>query len=152
MKFLELRIPPPVVAAVFAGLAWLIAKAGPAWGDIPGVGKAGAAVMLLGLVLDTLGLVVFLRARTTVNPLSPDKASAVVTTGIYRYTRNPMYLGMLLVLTGWAVYLAAPFALLAPAGFAAYITRFQIRPEEEILLEKFGEPYREYLGRVRRWL
>ena len=152
MKFLELRIPPPVVAAVFAGLAWLIAKAGPAWGDIPGVGKAGAAVMLLGLALDTLGLVVFLRARTTVNPLSPDKASAVVTTGIYRYTRNPMYLGMLLVLTGWAVYLAAPFALLAPAGFAAYITRFQIRPEEEILLEKFGEPYREYLGRVRRWL
>lgn len=152
MGVLELRVPPPIVAAIFAGLAWLLAKAGPAWSDFPGLGKAGAVVMLSGLALDVLGLVVFLRARTTVNPLKPDSSSAVVTTGIYRYTRNPMYLGMLLVLTGWVVYLAAPLALLAPVGFAAYITRFQILPEERILLEKFGEPYRDYLGRVRRWI
>ena len=110
------------------------------------------ALVASGLVLDLRGALAFRRARTTVNPLAPGKTSAIVATGVYRITRNPMYLGMLAMLMGVAVFLAAPAALLGPGAFVAYITRFQILPEERALTGKFGEPYLSYCRQVRRWL
>jgi protein-S-isoprenylcysteine O-methyltransferase Ste14 len=87
-----------------------------------------------------------------VNPLKPQTASALVASGIYRYTRNPMYLGMLVVVVGWAVFLANVLSALAIVLFPAYITRFQIKPEERVLLSLFGEQYVHYSHQVRRWL
>lgn len=98
------------------------------------------------------GVVEFRRANTTVNPHLPNNSAHIVTSGIYRITRNPMYLGMLFVLCAWAVYVSNATGVIFPALFALYITRFQIEPEERVLTAKFGEPYVTYLREVRRWL
>ena len=103
------------------------------------------------LIVDR-GLIAFLRARTTPNPLQPQQASTLVTDGIYRCTRNPMYLGMALALLGWAGWLAHPLALACIPLAMAWLQRFQIQPEERILEQRFGEAFRRYRQRVRRWL
>ena len=98
------------------------------------------------------GVVSFRASRTTINPLKPDEASALVTGGIFRFTRNPMYLGMAFVLFAWATHLGNPWLVVGPLVFALYITRFQIIPEERALLANFGELFVAYKARVRRWL
>jgi protein-S-isoprenylcysteine O-methyltransferase Ste14 len=105
-----------------------------------------------GLAVSLAGVIEFRRARTTVHPLRPERASALVSGGIYRFTRNPMYVGMLTTLLGWAAWLAAPWALLGPVAFVAFIGRFQIAPEERVLQRLFGADYEAYTRRVRRWL
>lgn len=152
MSALDHKIPPPVVALVCAvamyGLAQCLPQATWMWS-----GRSGLAlvVALCGLACDAAGIWAFRRHRTTVNPLAPGKASAVVQDGIYRYTRNPMYVGMALLLTAWALWLGHPLALLVLPGFVVYLTRFQIQPEERALQTKFGAAYTDYMARVRRW-
>ena len=98
------------------------------------------------------GIYAFFKFKTTVDPMKPAKASSLVTIGIYHITRNPMYMGMLLLLIGWGVKLANPLNLLMLFLFAWYMTRFQIKPEEEALKEKFGASYETYCKEVRRWI
>ena len=156
-RWYEHKLPPPVIDAACAGLMWWLAQLVPGlqlWprGAWPfGLGAA-LGLALAGSVIALAGLVEFRRARTTFNPLTPDRASALVTTGIYRVTRNPMYLGMLLVLLGLAVWLgnAAPFVV--PPLSVLLLNQLQIRPEERILRERFGAHYARYAGRVRRWV
>jgi protein-S-isoprenylcysteine O-methyltransferase Ste14 len=153
LKWLEHRVPPPVVG-VLAGVAmWLLSQASAPL-VVDDMVRYGVAAVLVatGLGFDVLGLLAFRAARTTVNPLHPEKASALVSAGVYRVTRNPMYVGMLSLLLAWAAFLATPVALVGPLLFALYITRFQIIPEERILRERFGEPYVEYMKQVRRWI
>lgn len=152
---LELKIPPPLVAAAVAGGMYVAVSLLPA---VP-LGLAPGARLLLALGLagvgaccDVAGLLAFRRASTTVNPLTPQRSAALVTTGVYRFTRNPMYLGLALVLLGLAVYLGSPWALAGPLVFAAYLTRFQIVPEERALAARFGTAHAAYCARVRRWL
>jgi len=109
------------------------------------LGAVGAAVAIGGVIS-------FRRARTTVNPLKPETYAALVSTGPYSFTRNPMYLGMALALFAWAVYLSSVWSLPGPVLFALYITRFQIVPEERVLDRLFGAPFAAYKKRVRRWL
>lgn len=150
---LELKIPPPVVALCSAGLAWWLARSLPGWAmQIPGRLPLAAALVLAGSTLDLWGLIAVHRARTTFNPMAPQRTSSIVRNGPYRFSRNPMYLGLACTLTGFAVWLAHPLALLAPAGFVAWVTRFQILPEERILRAAFGATYADYLRAVRRWL
>jgi protein-S-isoprenylcysteine O-methyltransferase Ste14 len=153
LSWLEHRVPPPLVGLVTALLmAW--AAGGPEW-QVP-TGANGLSVLLLvvvGLSFDLAGLLAFRASRTTVNPLRPERASALVTRGVYRITRNPMYVGMVFLLLAWGVYLAHwPALLLGPVAYVLYLTRFQIAPEERVLLGLFGEEYRAYMARVRRWL
>ena len=110
------------------------------------------AIALAGGATALAGDLAFKRARTTVNPFRPQNTSSLVTSGIYRFTRNPMYLGLLAIVLGWGTFLCSAFAFLGPVAFVAYITRFQIVPEERVLLAKFGSAYSTYLARVRRWL
>lgn len=154
MTSLELKIPPPVVAAVIASAMYVAASLLPPMHALPPGVRVFAALALagVGMVFDMAGLLAFRKAKTTVNPLTPQRSSAVVTHGIYRITRNPMYLGLVLILLGLAVYLASPWALLGPVAFGAFITRFQIQPEERVLAERFGSDYTAYCARVRRWL
>ncbi|MBS0507487.1 MAG: isoprenylcysteine carboxylmethyltransferase family protein [Proteobacteria bacterium] len=152
---LEHKIPPPVVGLTCAGLAWVLAGMVPALAlHLPGWLALAAALTLalVGLALELWGLRTFSLQRTTPNPLAPERASAVVQTGPYRFTRNPMYLGVALQLLAWCLYLGNPLALLALVCFVAYITRFQILPEERALAQNFGAPYLQYQRRVRRWL
>jgi protein-S-isoprenylcysteine O-methyltransferase Ste14 len=109
-------------------------------------------LVLLGLILDSGGLLSFIRSKTTINPVKIEKASALVTGGVYRFTRNPMYLGMAFLLTALAIWLQTPLAFVGPVLFVGYITRFQIIPEERALLKLFGQEYLDYSQRVRRWL
>jgi protein-S-isoprenylcysteine O-methyltransferase Ste14 len=110
------------------------------------------ALVLAGALVAAAGVVAFRRHKTTVNPFTPDQSSSLVTMGVYRFSRNPMYLGFLLALAGWAVYLASwPAALWLPA-FVLYMNRFQIQPEERALLERFGQQFVTYSKTTRRWL
>lgn len=153
LRLLELKIPPPVVA-VLTGLAmWAFADPANASGAVPVARWILCAVLALaGAAFDLSGLVAFRRARTTINPLRPDKTSSIVQAGIYRLTRNPMYVGLTLFLCAWAAYLWSWWALIGPAVFVAYITRFQILPEERVLAASFGEAFEAYRNNVRRWL
>lgn len=153
MPNLDNKVPPPLVAAI-AGLAiWALSAILPAI-DLGTETKTAIslAAELAGAVFGIAGIVAFRRARTTVNPLRPESASTLVTTGIYQVTRNPMYLCMALLLTALAVWLAFPWSLLCVLAFILYIDRFQIVPEERALSELFGEEYQRYRTRVRRWL
>ncbi|WP_291010978.1 isoprenylcysteine carboxylmethyltransferase family protein [Hydrogenophaga sp.] len=149
---LDTRIPPPVVALIVALLMWNASAWWPLL-DLP----AWRIPLALGLVavgaaFDLSGLWAFHRARTTVNPMKPGKTSSLVSSGVYRISRNPMYVGLALFLCAGAVMLWSPLALLGPPVFVAYISRFQIAPEERVLRERFGEVYVDYCARVRRWL
>ncbi len=153
MHWLEHRIPPPVIAALAALIAWLLSRAvAPDAAAGPIALIAGVLVAVIGLVIAAFGVRSFRRAGTTLNPHTPAEASALVESGIYRHTRNPMYLGLALVLTGWAIGLASATALVGPVLFLAWITRFQIIPEERALARKFGSAFEAYRCRVRRWI
>jgi protein-S-isoprenylcysteine O-methyltransferase Ste14 len=152
LQALELKVPPPVVGLLVAALMWGVSAWPPVLPLEPDVRLVLAGTLaVVGVSFDILGLVAFFRSRTTINPLRPAKASALVTAGVYRITRNPMYVGMAILLTGWAVWLGALWPFLGPALFVAYITRFQIAPEERILRGKFSD-FEAYAARVRRWL
>jgi protein-S-isoprenylcysteine O-methyltransferase Ste14 len=103
-------------------------------------------------VFSLAGIVSFRRARTTVNPMKPEAATSLVSSGIYRITRNPMYVGLLFVLVAWAAGLSSAWSMLEPLAFFLYIGRFQITPEERVLSQLFGAEYSAYKARVRRWL
>lgn len=153
LRFLEAKVPPPLVALVTAVGMWLATWVTPVVPEAGFVRVPIACVLAAGDVAFGLaGSLAFRRAGTTVNPLKPERTSQLVISGVYRITRNPMYLGLLLGLVALAAYLAAPLTLAGPAVFAAYIHRFQIKPEERALEVKFGSAYIDYRQRVRRWL
>lgn len=153
MTFLDHKIPPPLVALALVPVMGVLSQLLPRV-DAPTPVRIALAIAIgcVGLAFSGAGALAFRRARTTVNPLRPDRASALVRTGVYRITRNPMYVGMMLGLLSWAVFLASPLSLLGPVTFVAYITRFQIRPEERALSARFGADYEQYKARVRRWI
>jgi protein-S-isoprenylcysteine O-methyltransferase Ste14 len=112
----------------------------------------GTLLLVAGVAVILAGVWEFRAARTTVDPLHPASASAMVQSGIYRRTRNPMYLGMLLALAGWSVWLASPAAMTVLPAFVLYLNRFQIAPEEQALAALFGAEFNQYRRSVRRWL
>jgi protein-S-isoprenylcysteine O-methyltransferase Ste14 len=153
LRLLELRIPPPVVAALCALLMWFAGRLAPGLDfDFPGRFPLIVVLVVAGILVGGVAFSLFTRARTTVNPLKPHESSALVTRGVYRWTRNPMYLGMLVVLLAWALFVANGLAFVGLPVFLLYIDRFQIGPEERVLRERFGAQFDDYCGRVRRWL
>lgn len=152
MSSLELKIPPPVVALLVALAMWGIARLAPATDEPSARIAIALALAVVGVAFSVSGVVAFRRAKTTENPMKPQAASSLVIAGVYKITRNPMYLGLSLVILGWAVFLWSAWALLGPIVFMAYIARFQIVPEERVLASLFGREYSAYQARVRRWL
>lgn len=153
LRALELKIPPVAVFLLCAAGAWGARRTAPGLRlEIPWIPLVALPLGLFGLAIGVLGVVQFLRVGTTVHPTHPSRANRVVRSGLYGLSRNPMYLGLALVLGAFALGLAHPLSLLAVPAFVAYMNRFQIVPEERALLEKFGEPYAEYLKSVRRWI
>ena len=153
MHALENKIPPPLIALLCALLMAGAAYLGPVWA-LPPVWQwsISLVLLLLGAWFCLAGAWAFRQARTTVNPLKPGNASALVRGGVYRCSRNPMYVGFALFLLAWACYLQAPWALLGVLVFVAYITRFQIIPEERALAGLFGDEFTVYQKQVRRWI
>lgn len=150
---LENRIPPPVIGLLAAAAMWGLSLVGPRFMLESNLGYALVALFLvIGLVFDVLGILAFRASQTTINPLKPERSSSLVSAGIYRITRNPMYVGMVFFLLAWAVHLSALLPLAGIVLFVVYITRFQIRPEERALQRIFGDQFSAYCTRVRRWL
>lgn len=153
MRALELKIPPPLVALIIAVTMWIARNVAPTLELSPATRIVAAGVVaVIGGYFSIAGTVAFRRARTTVNPLKPERASSLVTSGVYRITRNPMYVALALLLVAWGFYLSAPALLAGSALFVLYVTRFQIQPEERVLRRMFGNEYTSYTQRVRRWL
>ena len=153
MEALELKIPPPLVAILFGVAMWLVSALGGATDVLAGNRLAVAMVVLsIGIAFGFPAMASFLRAKTTMSPTKPHAASRLVTDGVYRLTRNPMYVSLVLYLVAWAVYLSNWLALSVVPVFALYIDRFQIQPEERALTALYGAEYASYRSRVRRWL
>ncbi|MBT3487212.1 MAG: isoprenylcysteine carboxylmethyltransferase family protein [Desulfobacula sp.] len=153
MKFLELKIPPVLFFFVTATCMWSMTLISNELGINTNIRFIiGAVSLLAGGFIAISGIVGFRKAKTTVNPTKPDKASSLVCSGIYRYTRNPMYTGLLFVLIAWSCFLDNLFSLLFVFAYLLYMTQFQIKPEERVLESIFGKNYNNYKERVRRWL
>ncbi len=114
--------------------------------------RLGVLPGALGIAIDAAALMSFRRARTSINPMVPSKATRLVTDGVFRMSRNPMYLGLLLLLIGWALWLGSASVWLVPPAFAGVITFAQIRPEERALGQLFGAQYLAYRRGVARWI
>ncbi|MFO6421971.1 methyltransferase family protein [Motilimonas sp. KMU-193] len=150
---LSLKVLPVgvfVVAMVLAKLVavWLPGSFIPTQAVLPLV----IVLVLLGLVFGLSGVGLFRRFKTTVNPVNPEQATTLVTSGIYRYSRNPMYLGLLFCLLAWTSYLGSLAAFICAPLFVIYMNLFQIIPEEQVLTRLFGQQYQAYCAKVRRWL
>ena len=147
------RIPPPVYALCAAVFMWLGNRYAPAIRWIaPPWNQFGWILIALGLALDLYSILIFIRTRTTVNPLRPGNATQLVVSGVYRISRNPMYLGMVLSLTGWAWLLGSPTCLLLVLLFDRVLVIVQIAPEEIALRDLFGTSYGDYSKQVNRWI
>lgn len=148
MSALEAKVPPPVLLGMLAALIWLCPRI---LEPSAVLSSAGVALLVVGLGINAWPKLLFRRAGTPVSPIQLTLASALITDGPYRFSRNPMYLGYALALLGWSVWLTQPWGLLAVVFFVAYITRFQIMPEERHLSSRFPAQYAVYSREVRRW-
>ena len=156
MKFLENRIPPPLVMVPFGSGMWGIQRITSTLSTgAPGIAVTYLTVgvfLVVGLFFSISGVVSFRQAKTTVNPLKPESATSLVTSGIYQHSRNPMYVGFVLYLCAWAAYLNSIWSIGLIVLFATYLHRFQILPEEKALERIFGQDFINYKGQVRAWL
>ncbi|WP_447603523.1 methyltransferase family protein [Nitrospira sp. Nam80] len=153
MSTLELKVPPAALVVILALAMWFGARLAPSFSfSFPRQSWVISALAAAGALITLLGVVAFRRARTTVDPRYPTKSVALVRVGIYRFSRNPMYVGFLLMLAAWATYVSNLLAFLALPVFLVYMTRFQIIPEEQVLRTTFGRSFVEYERSVRRWL
>ncbi len=146
-------IPPPVVGVIALALMWGLDQYFPtARVALPGNGLLALIPIGLGLWLDVVAMRTFRKAGTTVNPVNPEKASTLVDNGVFARSRNPIYVALILFLTGGFLWFGNLLNLVVIAVFIWYMTNFQIKPEEEALTKVFGQPYEDYLKRVRRWI
>lgn len=146
-------VPPPIIGLLFGLAMWGLARGAPDYaGAFPGQLWAAALIAGAGLAIDLVSIGAFFKRKTTVNPLTPAKTNALVIDGLYRFSRNPMYLGLLMILAGWALYLGNILNVALLGLFVWAINELQIKPEEKALREKFGADYDAYCKRVRRWI
>ena len=149
--FLNTKIPPPIVAILFAVMIFYFSDSF-AHVDLPFKIYISLSFVLLGFFIIFSSARNFKKKETTVNPIKPEEASQLVTDGFFKITRNPMYLGMLLFLLGLSIYNGLIVGLVFLPLFVGYITFFQIIPEESAMIEIFGEDYKAYMKKVRRWI
>jgi len=147
------RVPPPILMLLAAAVMWALCRwlplshwSGGAWN------RAGAVPAAIGSIIAVAAFVRFRQVRTTVNPMDPSKATQLVTDGVFHISRNPMYLGLVLLLIGWAVWLDSASPWFIPPLFMIVITRVQIIPEEQALERLFGAQYVAYRRSVARWI
>ena len=153
MATLDAKLPAPLVGGLVLGAMKAYAVAGHVSGDDSAARTVVATVLsFASLALFVAACTQFWRARTTIDPFVPQRATRLVTHGVYRVSRNPMYLSLLVLLAAYALRLGTPAAWLGPAAYAAWITRFQILPEERALARRFGAEWDAYRRRTRRWL
>jgi len=148
---LKNKIPPPIVTLIFAALIYFSSEWSPSI-VFRGQNLISLFLMTVGLIVLLIAISAFIKLKTTINPLKPEAASSLVTTGIFRISRNPMYLGMLLLIISLWIKTGAVLGFILVAGFIAYLNYFQIFPEEQAMKGLFSGKYEVYCQQVRRWL
>ena len=149
---MKLKVPPVLVFIVFDALMYLLSRFLPVgYFEFFGSRYLMYALLVGGVSIGFISLVQFFKSKTTVDPTAPAKATSLVTSGVYQFSRNPMYLGLLLILLAWGLWLGNAFNVLLAAGFVGYMNKFQIVPEEEALYKMFGNSYKQYRTLTRRW-
>jgi protein-S-isoprenylcysteine O-methyltransferase Ste14 len=147
------KIPPPIILLLCGTAMWFVAHSQFAYAASIRYALIVAIVLgVIGIAISASAIRQFSTAETTVNPLKPDTASALVQTGIFGKTRNPMYAGLLFILAGWAVWLESLGNIAVLLAFIVLITELQIKPEEAALRTLFGEDYERYCEKVGRWI
>ena len=144
-------IPPPIVTAVFLGVIYFTRG----WFSYPALLFShiiSGIVLLIALVIMFTAVRQFKAASTTINPLKPEEASSLVTSGIFNYSRNPMYLGLALILIAGSLFLDTWSGVLFVPLFVLFMNQFQISPEETAMQNLFGKEFDAYRNRVRRWI
>jgi protein-S-isoprenylcysteine O-methyltransferase Ste14 len=152
MKSLELKVHPPIVLFISLILTYGLSHFLPLL-PMPSI-YFGLHLYIgaSGILVAFAGIWEFRKAKTTIDPTKPEKASYLVSGGIYRVTRNPMYLGMQLIIIAAIFKFGNVYSFISLPAFIFYITQFQIKPEERIIERIFGEEYILYKKKVRRWL
>ncbi|QPG06697.1 isoprenylcysteine carboxylmethyltransferase family protein [Salinimonas marina] len=148
---LELKVPPAIVFAGALFAVWLLSRLSEP-GFWWGLELAGRLLIGAGALVIVAATLQFRRHRTTLDPREPDKATALLTRGIFAFSRNPIYLAFGLIVLGFALAAESVAALIVAPSFMAYLQLFQIKPEEAYLRQKFGQRYLNYCQRTRRWL
>lgn len=149
---MKLKVPPVLVFIVFGALMYLLSRFLPVgYFEFFGSRYLMYALLVGAVSIGFISLVQFFKSKTTVDPTAPAKATSLVTSGVYQFSRNPMYLGLLLILLAWGLWLGNAFNVLLAAGFVGYMNKFQIAPEEEALYKMFGNSYKQYSTLTRRW-
>ena len=145
---LDTKIPPPIVTLIILTLIYLF--------DLKeynlNTNVISVVILFIGIIFIISAVVQFVNRKTTVNPTKPYKTTSLVITGAYKITRNPMYLGMLLIIISFAFYKASIISLILIPFFIFYINKFQIEPEEFEMRKKFGKEYEDYCKKVDRWI
>ncbi len=153
MNKFETKVPPVIVFIFSAFLIWLIGgKPFSIEMEYSIVSWGALLLFVFGVLIALIAVFAFKKNQTTVDPITPEKADKLVTEGVYQYTRNPMYLGLALILIAFSVLLKSPVSLAGVLFFMIYLTRFQIHPEERAMMNQFGDEYKKYMCKVRRWL
>ena len=150
---MKVIIPPAIQGPIILGLSWFAAKRFPELViSIPSAVIIAIVLSIVGLLIIAVSIIGFNRRETTMNPLTPNATRTLVTGGLYKFSRNPMYVGVLLILLAWPTFLENIAAFAPVPLYIIFMTIFQIKPEERVLEEKFGQEYIDYKKRVRRWI
>ena len=153
MNYLENKIPPPLLVLLISALMYgADMYTERIYLDPIAKGIAISFALTLAGFFGYRAISLFNQSQTTIDPVHLGRASSLVTTGIYQITRNPMYVSLTLILCAWAIWLESPLQMIGPIFFALFINYFQIKPEERVMLEKFGDEFEQYKSKVRRWI
>ena len=148
---MKTKIPPPIIALICIVINYLSTYLiNPI--KFPNIEIIGGLILLLGVATAVLATLLFKKDKTTVNPINPEETTTLVTNGIFSITRNPMYLGLFLIISSTILFFGSWFGIIILMFFVWYINKFQIIPEEEAMKKLFGNKYDDYRQNVRRWI
>ena len=146
-----IKIPPPLIVLVLIiSIYFSSKKIDPI--NIPLQLEISIFILSAGILIFVNPVLQFIKSKTTVNPIQFEEVNKLVTSGIFKYSRNPMYLGMLMIVLYTSIFYLNIYSILTPLLFILWINKFQIKREEEFLIEKFGDEYLSYKKKTRRWI
>ena len=145
------KIPPPFVVLILVISTFFSSKKIDLI-HIPFQTLLSIFILSAGILIFVNPVLQFIKSKTTVNPIQFEEVNKLVTSGIFKYSRNPMYLGMLMIVLSTSIFYLNIYSILTPLLFILWINKFQIKREEEFLIEKFGDEYLSYKKKTRRWI
>ena len=146
-----IRIPPPILVLALVISNFFSSKKTDLI-HLPNQDLISIIILLIGVLILTNPIFKFIKSKTTIDPIKFKKVNKLITSGIYKYSRNPMYLGFLMIVISTSIFYLNIFSITTPFLFYFWINRFQIKREEIFLAEKFGNEYLLYKNKTRRWI